>query len=646
MSGSKGADAPKGTPGAKAPDGREWVFRILAMSLPFVALGLLEAGLRLGGYRGDTSLFVGTAIEGPGRMVTNPTYTSRYFFYTRTLPNPSQDVFLEQKPEDGYRVFALGGSSAAGYPYGFNGMFSRVVADVLTDVMPDRTVEVVNVATSAINTYTLVDQLDEILAMQPDLLLLYTGHNEFYGALGVASNERIGRHPGFVHAYLRLQRLKTFMLLRDGFTGLQRALAAPLSADGREESGTLMERIVAEQTIPLDGDLYRAGMEQFRHNLAHILERASEAGVDIVVGTLASNLKDHAPFISLDPGTTSDSADDPTAASADGAFQRARDLAAVGEWDAARPLFEQARDLDALRFRAPGAWNGVIVELAERHGAVVAEVEAELAGASPGGVIGGELMLEHLHPNSEGYFLLGKAFALALERADYFGQATAAQARRDWRDYRERMRLTPLDERVAWHRIEYLMGGWPFVMDPAERRNYTIGYRPSSVMDSLAFLVVHRGLPWDKAKVDYADRLIADGRIDEALAEYDGLHRNQPWNDSPLLYAARLLLDRNRFDQARPYLEQAYALTPDHPYVNKMLGAVEVNDGNLQRGRSLLTRAVELAPDDAQAWFNLSGAHALLGDYEAAGEAADRVMRLNPRFPGLRQWLAQLESLR
>jgi tetratricopeptide (TPR) repeat protein len=87
-------------------------------------------------------------------------------------------------------------------------------------------------------------------------------------------------------------------------------------------------------------------------------------------------------------------------------------------------------------------------------------------------------------------------------------------------------------------------------------------------------------------------------------------------------------------------------LSPDHAYVNKMLGAVDVNDGRLDRGKSLLLRAVELAPDDAQAWFNLSGAHALLGEYGPARDAAERVLRINPRFPGAREWQAQLESLR
>ena len=167
---------------------KKTLFYIITISIPVLFFVILEAGLRIGDYKGNNALFVDPGIPTAEYLMPNPNFASRYFFYTNTVPSPSIDVFLAEKPENGFRVFAMGGSSAAGYPYGFNGTFSRVVNDVLQDAMPNRSVEVVNLGISAVNSYTLFDQVDEIIEQEPDAILIYAGHNEFYGALGVGSS--------------------------------------------------------------------------------------------------------------------------------------------------------------------------------------------------------------------------------------------------------------------------------------------------------------------------------------------------------------------------------------------------------------------------------------------------------------------------
>ena len=225
-------------------------FYAITISIPVLFFVILEIVLRSVSYMGNTELFIDPKIPSDEYYIPNPNFAARYFFYTKTIPSPSGDAFLQEKPENAYRIFAMGGSSAAGYPYGHNATFSRVVDDVLTDAMPDRKVEVVNVATSAISTYTLFDQVDEILEQKPDAIMIYAGHNEFYGALGVGSNENLGAFPGFVRFYLKLQRFKTFMLLREMIVNAGQWFAETISNE-KPTTGTLMERIISDQSIEL-----------------------------------------------------------------------------------------------------------------------------------------------------------------------------------------------------------------------------------------------------------------------------------------------------------------------------------------------------------------------------------------------------------
>ncbi len=609
------------------------LFYGITFSIPILFFLILEFSLRAADYKGNNALFIDPNISTDEYLMPNPNFASRYFFYTNTVPNPSTDVFLAQKPENGFRVFAMGGSSAAGYPYGFNGTYSRVVNDFLQDAMPDKSVEVVNVGVSAINSYTLYDQVDEIIDQEPDAILIYAGHNEFYGALGVGSNENLGGFPGFVRFYLKLQRLKTFMLLRSAIVDSGKWLATTFGDEKYDESATLMERIVDSRSIELDSPKHDLAMIQFQSNLNAIIKKYQKEGIPVFIGSIASNLKDHPPFVDITDGEQP---------SAQQTFDLAKAAYENGELDEARELFSLARDLDGLKFRAPSEINQIIVQTADEHDQVVyVPVEEAMEQFTDDKIIGFELMLEHLHPNQQGYFLIGKTFAESMLSAFNIPISDLPQSPDD---YFDNMYLSEFDQRVAYHRVRTLKQGFPFILGD-KPEPYQFNYRTISTVDSLAFRTVHAGLNWDEAKVELAGFYQLDGELDKAILEYLGLVRNQPWNDSPYVFASRILLDRNEFDRAEPLLRAAYSINQEDAYITKMLGAIEVQKGNARAGIELLERSRRIRPNDPQMLYNLSGAYGLDQQFEKALEIAFLVQQQSPRFPGNDAWIQQLQAI-
>lgn len=603
-------------------------FTVIALSIPILLFVLLELGLRLGGYGGDLGLFTKFQGYGGGELYNpNPNFAARYFVNVRLVPTPSRDGFLVDKPDNGLRLFVMGESTTAGYPYGFNGMFSRVVRDALVDVLPNDSVEVVNVATSAVNSYTVFDQVDEILAHEPDGVLIYLGHNEFYGALGVASSESLGAFPGFVRWYLKLQRMRSFLLLRDAVGSVAGLFA------GKPDEGTLMQRVVREQQIPLDSDLYQMGRRQFESNLDAVLSKFKDAGVPVYIASVTSNILDQPPFESVDSEVYPP---------AHVVFAEAQNLLAQGDTSAARRSFKLARDLDALRFRATDDFNRVIKDAADRHQAVYVPVAEAFEAASPGGLVGMNLMLEHLHPNNTGYHLMGKVFYEAISENGFFGRTAQSQRLADWDEYKSRMYLSEFEHQSVWHRLQVLMQSWPFVKE--QTTDYRQTYIPKDRVDSTAYDFVNGSVNWEKSKVELGNWYERQGRYDEAILEYRGLSRDQPQNDSPMLFVARILLDRGDYAQALPLLETAYRISPS-AYGTKMLGALEVDRNNLERGIELLEISLTMRSDDPQTTFNLSGAWALKGDYAKALDYANKTEAINPRFPGLQGLKQQLLSL-
>jgi lysophospholipase L1-like esterase len=608
---------------------------------------------------GDLALFSDPGIGKNEYYLPNPNFAARYFFYTKTVPSPSIDVFKQEKTPDIYRVFAMGGSSAAGYPYGFNGTYSRVVKDILQDRMPNKQVEVVNVGISAISSYTLYDQVAEILQQKPDAILIYAGHNEFYGALGVGSNENLGGFPWFVRGYLKLQQYKTFLLLRNTLVGAGKWTASLFGAQEIDPNATLMERIINSRSIALDGPKHQLAMHQFDSNLSAILEEFTQQGIPVWLGSLASNYKDQAPFVDVPDALDAQEQPLPLASTI---FQEGQSLLVNGDADAAQNQFAYAKDLDGLKFRAPESINQIIrekaIEYEQVHYVPVYETFVE---HSPNGIVGNELMLEHLHPNAKGYFLMGASFAQAMlenerlaewvhpplnnkesERQTGNGLIEQNLIKQEFEAYEQGMYLSDFDHRVAYHRVRTLKQGFPFVLSN-NARPYQQGYKPTEPSDSLAFLAVHASKSWDESKVELGGIYERNNEPEKAFLEYMGLIRNQPWNDSPYVFAARVRLNQNNFEAAEPLLEQAYSIQPKEAYTTKMLGAIMVQKGDLERGITLLLESRALSPRDPQMLYNLSGAYGLNKNYTKALEIAEEVIAINPNFPGIQQWKAQLQ---
>lgn len=63
-----------------------------------------------------------------------------------------------------------------------------------------------------------------------------------------------------------------------------------------------MESLAKDKLIPLDSDLYQAGVDQFEHNLNYILKSWKGNNIPVVIGTLVSNLLNQPPFIAEKSG--------------------------------------------------------------------------------------------------------------------------------------------------------------------------------------------------------------------------------------------------------------------------------------------------------------------------------------------------------
>ena len=79
---------------------------------------------------------------------------------------------------------------------------------------------------------------------------------------------------------------------------------------------------------------------------------------------------------------------------------------AQGHQDKAKRSFTRARDLDILPIRAPSEINETIKSVAKETDVILADFETAFQDCDPKSVIGKPMIVEHLHPSNEGYYLI------------------------------------------------------------------------------------------------------------------------------------------------------------------------------------------------------------------------------------------------
>ena len=261
----------------------------MALCIPVLFFVLLEAGLRLAGYGHSYPLFIPVA-EAPGFLQANPDSVKRFVVDEFATPDvrihPTR--FPEQKAPGTVRIVVQGGSTAAGFPYGYGASLAGMLQQRLQATFADVNFEIITTAMPAVNSYTLLDFADEIILLQPDAVLIYAGHNEYLGILGVGSALSAGRSRPVILALLALRESRLLQLLMHSYQVATSRQPVDVEAI-TNSSGTLMRRIVGKRHIPLDSALYREGEQQFRSNLASLLARYQDAGIPVFIGTLASN---------------------------------------------------------------------------------------------------------------------------------------------------------------------------------------------------------------------------------------------------------------------------------------------------------------------------------------------------------------------
>lgn len=596
-------------------------FSAVAIVLPFLFLFMLEIILRLSHYGQNMHLF----IDHPNKnfsdyKAVNPFIGEKYF-RKFDATGGTNDIFLKKKPKNGYRIFLLGSSTVVGFPYNYNLMFSRILQKRLQDAYPEKHIEVINTAITAINSITLLDFMREIVHFKPDAVLIYEGHNEFYGAFGIGSQETLSRNRMILKLHFRMLNLKIYQLFRNTIYSVINSFS---KVDSSSEKSTLMKRMVADSKIAYKSEKYNTGISQFTKNFSQILWIAQKHNIPVFISEQVSNIKDQKPF---------GSAENENYPAADEVYMQANQSDKVQDYQKAKQLYYYAKDLDCVRFRASEEINDTIHKIAARYKAYLVPMKTYFEKESANGQIGNDLMTEHLHPNIKGQFLMASAFfdqiinsKLISDKTDTFNYKSAAYYKRNWG-------YTELDSLAGLHKVNRLKSEWPFVAATQEF-NYRLLYHPKGTIDSMAFsTILNRDVTVESLHRKLGEKYSSAGDYYSAYREHNALVCINPYWPDYYIQAGNSLLHLNDLHMASAYFKKSIELKTQNYFPYFALGEISIIRHDFRGAVRFYETALKLSDnvkDQLIVVPKLYIAYVYNGQSENSKALFNRIKKMNP----------------
>ncbi len=647
------------------------IFFVVAILLPFLMLGILELGLRLFHFGPDLSLFVKKEIYGTTYYVMNPLVKARYFPQSSFAQEMTTDYFKVPKPEGTFRIFCLGGSTAVGFPYWRNASFASFLNERLSRLFPERKIEVINLGMTAINSYTVLDIAKELPKYEPDLIIVYDGHNEFYGGLGVASNLTISSSRWVTMLYLQMIHSKVFLLIRETVNGLKSLIGG--SSDKATRNLTL-ELLAKDKYIPYGSELYKEAESTFKLNVKDLYAICSINNIPLILSTQVSNLRDISPFASviskeLTPESKRILLQDMSAGMSEwdkknwkvalekfrtvvkidsqyalAHFKIADCLEMLGNSYEARIEYMKARDYDQLRFRTSSDFNNLIKQVEDRTTAGVVDMERLFMAQSPDSLIGNNIILEHVHPNSYGYFIMAKGYVSVMSKRNVIvplEEWTKRDTISDDTFWRERP-VTILDEKVAARRTEILKSGQPF------RKQYQkiSIIAANDTLGQIAEHVVDGTWGWMNAHKAAAAYYLRKNDLNNLENEYRTIVNLNPFDNDSQLNLAQFYYNQKRFDESKKVIRNSLNIYPTIQAYH-LLGDIDLNKGNINEAIKSYetTRSFERSRiEDMEISYQLANAFVQKKQLQRAENELLKILSIEPSDTRSRALLEKIKQ--
>jgi len=616
------------------------------------------------GFAAEIPLFV--EVEESGQRMMRTASNKRDFF--------NDQIFPAEKSPGTRRIFCMGGSTTYGRPYRDVTSFCAWLRASLELLAPQSKWEVINAGGISYASYRVAALMEELTKYEPDLFIVYTGHNEFLEERTYGSMRN--KNQWLRRIEIQLRRTRSWGAIESLIADAGKTLRESKNRGNNEreqlsaEVETRLESSIGLDAYQRDDRLASAVLQHFRLNLDRMATIARDAGAEILYAVPADNLRDCAPFKSETSGTLSaaettafgtllEDADDALYREhferAHTLFSRAvelepryaharyglgRALMALGSVEEGRRELIAARDEDVCPLRALSPIPEIVREVATSRRASIVDFPAVIAAAEKDSIAPGEdWFLDHVHPTVEGHRLLARHLTQKVFEIGWLSSNPELR-RADLDDMEGEViaNLDPIEHGLALRNLAKVLS-WAGKNEDAARAArqalealgddeesfFVLAEYASSRNDpesAVSYLreALRLDPSWTKARNNLGVQLMRLDRVEEALAAYDEVLRDAPDHASSQFNRANALRRLGRLEESIAAYEKCLQSDPeDLDVLFNIARALEKTD-QPKRALAYLIRLLELDPEDEDAKRRATELNSIVSSQDLSSE--------------------------
>lgn len=427
-----------------------WAFRLAAVLLGLSPFLICELVLIASGWQAVDAIndpYVGFTSVRP--LFERSDDGREFRVASNRKPLFCDESFLAEKPRNGFRVFCVGGSTVQGRPFAIETAFPKWMQFGLAAADATREYEVVNCGGVSYASYRLAPIVEELLDHQPDLIVIYTGHNEFLEDRTYQSvqdtPQLIRDSHGWLSTFKTYQWVRHLVVFRESEDRQQKkdsraAFEMPTEVEARlDYQGGLA-------LYHRDEQWHQDIAYHFELNLRRMVRACKSANVPVLLVNPVSNLRDASPFKSEHrAGMTQEQVDefdslllstqresvttelelesdaialkaaveiDPEHAMAQ--FKLGQTYLSQGKIELAKLHLEFAKEEDTCPLRILDSLRRVINDVIEQEDVSSFDANEFFIIKSPHGIVGDKWLVDHVHPSIAGHQQLAEGLLVRL----------------------------------------------------------------------------------------------------------------------------------------------------------------------------------------------------------------------------------------
>lgn len=516
----------------------------------------------------------------------------------------NEESFPIEKPTDEFRIFCLGGSTVHGRPYQGDTSFTKWLELELQATDPGHRYRVINCGGLSYASYRLRLLLDEIMAYDPDLIIVATGHNEFLEDRTYHEIKSDASWSSSITKRVYSSRLVTLA---------RQAVDQSSRADSDQSPKSMLAAEVATKLDQSSGfasyrpdDAWRKDViRHFRHSIEGMVSVCESHDVPLMLVALGCNLRGCPPFKSepwhkpeesqwLRWQQLYDQASELDRTDTEGAlalylkaeqieprdallcWRIARCYDRLGESHAAAIYYVKSKEFDVCPLRSITAVNQALADIAADRSIPFLDAKSLVERIAADQIPGNDTFVDHVHPTIAVHQQIGQAIADVLTKSRIVSRSQS------WTDSERRdayqRHMDALGDRyfnAALRRIEWLEG-W------AKRQHLLVESIPET----------------NRTRLDQAKKRFGLGQQDEGIKLFEGLLQQDPAEANQVLDYAWELFEQGSEKQAGLLLRWMIGNidAQRHPDLRTKAAvaalALAVNQGNLALAREIKDRYI------------------------------------------------------